>query len=98
MTWSRTAIGLTLDTLLALGVARADSGTDPGELERTWEAAPVYMPGPDGPRRLRTSELAAALASQRGAPVVVVYAHGCAGLDEAAASAGQFLAGAGYLV
>lgn len=78
--------------------AAADSGTDPKELFRTWQAAKIYAPA-DGPIANAPTH-GAALSSELDLSgyAVVIYAHGCAGLDNAALDAGIFLSGAGYIV
>lgn len=80
------------------GSVRAGTGADAAELERTWASAPVYLPTAGSYRRLTTTGLVAALASQSRLPSVVIYVHGCSGLGRAAVDAGEFLARAGYLV
>jgi dienelactone hydrolase len=104
---ARTCAGLArtaaLAALLAMpmaGAGAADTGDDPAELRRTWDAAWVFMPDDDvkGYQRLLGAQLAAALAARQAPLPVVVYAHGCTGLDETAAETGRFLARAGYLV
>jgi len=90
---------LLLALLLSLGsiipLARADSGSDPGELRRTWEAAWVFLPA-DTPAGYRRDGVGALEEVPAGSPVVV-YAHGCDGLGDAAAESGRFLARAGYV-
>jgi len=81
-----------------IGSAHADTGADPAELERTWQAAKVYLPS-DGPMvktRVSGQELTDKIDLSDYS--VVVYAHGCAGLGEAALDAGIFLSRAGYIV
>ncbi|PWE33497.1 hypothetical protein DDZ14_04690 [Maritimibacter sp. 55A14] len=79
------------------GAAGADTVRDPAELERTWQAALVLAPDPDGQReRLETAALGEWLAG-RAAPPVILYAHGCAGIGEIGQSAARLYAAAGYL-
>jgi len=81
--WRRVALLLAAGfcgCLLAAARAAAAGGDDASELERTWAAAPVYLPAPEGYRRIDTAELPNAL-SERAAPLPgVIYAHGCAGI------------------
>lgn len=84
--------------LSAAAAGAADSGEDRAELERTWSAAPAYLPAPEGYRRVATADLARALSDRATALPGVIYAHGCAGIDQAAVETGRFLAAAGYLV
>ena len=86
--------------LVAPAAARADSGSDPAELLRTWQAAWVFAPAADalGYIRLTTAALPGFLARQTRRLVPVVYAHGCDGLSDISAETGRFLARAGYLV
>ncbi len=91
--------------VLIAGAARAaggnsDSGNDPAELERTWQAAWVFLPdtGPEGYRRVTIEALPEALAAHDAALPAVVYAHGCSGHFKASEVTGAFLARAGFLV
>ena len=101
MRWLTTTALLVTTGLLAslfATAALADSGDDPAELERTWAAAPVYLPLQGDYSRIDSAELARELAKRSAAIPSVVYAHGCAGIDAAAIETGRFLAAAGYLV
>ena len=90
---------LLLAALLFLGSAslpaRADSGRDPAELQRTWEAAWVFLPSDAAAGYRRTT--VAALGAVPAEAAIVLYAHGCDGLGEMAAETGRFLARAGYI-
>jgi len=81
-----------------VGTARADTGSDPAELERTWDAAKVYLPsgGPMPQTRVSGQDLRGEI--DLSPYSVVIYAHGCAGLGEAALDAGLFLSQAGFIV
>jgi dienelactone hydrolase len=85
---------------LLAAAAAADGAEDPAELERTWQAAWLFVPdtGIKGYVRPAVAELPQALAARSAPLPAVVYAHGCAGLDETAADTGRFLARAGYVV
>ncbi len=74
------------------GAAKADTGEDRAELERTFEAARIYRPAgaPEG------SE--ATTAAEPRILGVIVYAHGCDGLSRITDVTGRFLAEAGYIV
>ncbi len=78
-------------------LARAE---DPEELERSWQAAWIFLPdsGPEGYRRLSAQDLPEVLANLEEPLPVVVYAHGCAGHYQATTVTGSFLAKAGFLV
>jgi dienelactone hydrolase len=76
--------------------ARADD-----ELERTWDAAWVYVPdhGAAGYRQIGVAGLPAYLESPDAAGrTIVLYAHGCDGLNNISAATGRFIAGAGYIL
>ena len=77
--------------------ARAE---DPKELERTWQAAWIFLPDtrPDGYRRISAEDLPDALAALEEPLPAVVYAHGCGGHFMATTVTGGFLARAGFLV
>jgi len=82
-------------------LAQADPlAEDPAELQRTWEEAWVTLPSDSriGYERLSVEALPTKLAEGNEALPVVVYAHGCTGLNETASEVGRFLARAGYLV
>ncbi len=81
-----------------VGNANADTGEDPVELERTWQAAKVYLPS-DGPiTRTRVSGPELLAGVDLSPYSVVIYAHGCAGLGQAAEDAGVFLSQSGFIV
>lgn len=96
----RLILPLLLLVLVASAVRADDSGNDPAELERTWQAAWVFLPdqGPEGYRRITIPELPEALAARDAALPAVVYAHGCSGHFKASEVTGAFLARAGFLV
>ena len=87
-------------SLLRVLPAHADSGDDPAELARTWNAAWVFTPAPGdrGYSRLTTAQLSAPLRAQARPLPVEVYAHGCDGLSAISAATGRFLGQAGYLI
>lgn len=78
--------------------ARADSGTDPKELERAWLAAKIFVPDSVDAKHSRLLNPNLLQSTDLSGHSVVVYAHGCAGLDKAASDAGVFLARAGFIV
>jgi len=71
------------------------SGMD--ELQRTWDAAQVYLPAGSEAEKTRMSGQDLAAVDISGLSVIL-YAHGCAGLDIASETAGIFLSDAGYAV
>lgn len=87
--------------LLGAGAAAADSGEDLAELERTFQAARVYLPVSSSPG-VRQVDVAALTGDglPEGDPprAVIVYAHGCDGLSRIIDVSGWFLARAGYVV
>ena len=91
------AWALPAGALLAAFAAIADPARDDAELARTWDEAIVFAPGPDGPIRLNTSDLAGRFFAAE-APPVVVYLHGCDGPSRITVETASFLAGAGWLV
>ena len=94
--------GLGLVALLAASLpvpVSAGAADDPTELERTWQAAWVYLPGAAHGRVLRIGELGGEMPAPSDARYpTVVYLHGCAGLNYIANETGAFLAEAGYAV
>lgn len=93
---------LILALLLALAwpVGALAQAHDPEELERTWQAAWVFLPTADeeGYRRIAAADLPDALAGLEAPLPALVYGHGCAGHYRASDVTGAFLARAGYLV
>lgn len=89
-----------LVAMCVLAPVYAGSGDDPAELARTWRHAWVFVPlaASAGYERVTTGRLRELLRRRTRPLPVVVYAHGCAGLNEIAARTGRFLARAGYLV
>lgn len=86
---------------LAGSSAWGETGTDPAELERTFQAAKVYLPSADGTGFLETNTDALEVgAPEIGEAVraVVVYAHGCDGFSRVTDTTGRFLARAGFAV
>ncbi|MBZ8117695.1 hypothetical protein KUD11_03430 [Roseovarius sp. LXJ103] len=79
---------------LLAGPASAETGSDPVELDRTYEAALVYLPGAEGPEQGTVADLSAHLVD---APALVLYMHGCSGIIEIAHAAGRMYAQAGYV-
>ncbi len=73
---------------------------DREELERTWQAAWVFLPSDSeaGYRRISTEELPNALSKEEAPLPALVYGHGCGGHFHASEVVGAFLARAGYLV
>jgi len=94
--------GAAIAAMLFCGpAARADTGSDPADLERTWESARVYAPAdtPPGFDETTGGGLATFLPSSDADPgAVILYAHGCDGLSRITDVTGRFLAQAGYLV
>lgn len=94
-------------TLPAVAVALALTGClhtnladKPAELARTWDGGKVYLPGADGPVVLSGAEYrtqGAALAIDGSLPVVV-YMHGCSGLDTLSHATALLLVERGYAV
>ncbi len=87
------ALAAALILLLAVPAARAD----PRELERTWAAAVVWLPGRNAPVRASVEDLRGWLA-WNPSPTAVVFAHGCDGIGRIGERIGRFLAEAGHLV
>jgi dienelactone hydrolase len=90
---------LALCALLLSAAGRETPGED--ELQRTWDAAWIYVPAKTaaGYRKLTAVELSSTLTSSSPrAPAVILYAHGCDGLSDISAATSRFLAQAGYLV
>lgn len=83
--------------VLGLQAARADPATDPIQVQPTWDRAVVYAPAGTGrSRRLSTAELPGYLADRQPLPVIV-YSHGCSGIERIGHAAGEFYARNGYL-
>ena len=92
------ARGLGVAAMLA-GATFARAGS--GELERTWNAARVYVPAATsaGYRMIGAGEIDETATAGDAVPkAVIVYAHGCSGLNRITDTTGRFLAQAGYLV
>lgn len=95
------ALAAAIAILLSAGAAAADSGEDPAELERTFQAARVYLPAASSPgvRQVDVATLTGdGLAESDPPKAVIVYAHGCDGLSRITDASGWFLARAGYAV
>jgi dienelactone hydrolase len=87
--------------LAALLFGAALAFADDGELARTWQAARVYVPSetPAGSRIIETGEIDEAFDTSSADPAaVILYAHGCSGLNRITDATGRFLAQAGYIV
>lgn len=77
--------------------ARADTGSDPAELERTYRGALVYVPDVDqGARQITIEELPEFLKGANDLRLVV-YLHGCSGIIEIAHAAGLMYGDADYV-
>ncbi|MEB8387462.1 hypothetical protein OO012_09500 [Rhodobacteraceae bacterium KMM 6894] len=89
---------IALCCVLALAApVRADTGSDPAELARTYRGALVYVPDADtGARRITMDALPAYL-KDADDPRLVVYLHGCSGIINIAHTAGMMYGGAGYV-
>lgn len=98
--WFGCSLGLVALLAASLpGPASAGAADDPAELERTWQAARVYLPGAPHGRVLRIDELDTPESAPTAARYpTVVYMHGCAGINYIAHETGAFLAEAGYAV
>ncbi len=70
---------------------------DPAEIERTWQAGLVFLPGEPEPVKLSALDVAAEAALGERRPAIV-YLHGCDGLSIVTALTGRFLASVGYVV
>ncbi|QIE45409.1 hypothetical protein G5B38_07685 [Pseudohalocynthiibacter aestuariivivens] len=83
--------------LLCLPSNAEDLGNDPRELQRTYEAALVYVPDEvHGARRIGIGSLGDYLAARDGQKLVL-YMHGCTGIISIAHDAGRMYANAGYI-
>ncbi len=93
---SRIAVALFLAMVLSISSARADET----ELQRTWDAARVYLPSttPAGFVEAGVSDIEDRIDPQSPPVALIVYAHGCSGLSRITDSTGRFLAQAGYAV
>jgi len=95
------AFALAASTLVGAGSEAHAKAADSAELERTWRAAAVYVPqktADDPVKRTTMADHRGGFAGHREAPLpVVIYAHGCSGLDEISYGTGRFLAREGYL-
>lgn len=89
-------LGLTLIVLI-LGGPAAWGADDPAEIERTWQAGLVFLPGQSEPVKLAALDSAAEAARGERRPAIV-YMHGCDGLSIVTELTGRFLAAAGYVV
>ncbi|MGD9537187.1 MAG: dienelactone hydrolase family protein [Alphaproteobacteria bacterium] len=84
---------------LLVGACAAPAVDAKDELERTWRAARVHLPGASGPAP-RIEALGGpppGLAPGARLPTVI-YLHGCSGIDVLSEREGGLLAGAGYAV
>ena len=93
--------------LIALlgGCQTTSSGSDPRELQRTWEGGRLYIPATPGQPgqvggfgRIDTVGPQIAKLGREPKYPAIVYVHGCSGRGVAARTTGEFLAKAGYLV
>ncbi|MBW8636589.1 dienelactone hydrolase family protein [Hoeflea sp. WL0058] len=87
---------LVLAMLVSVSFARADEA----ELQRTWDAARVYLPAatPAGFVESGVGDIDARIDPESPPVAVIVYAHGCSGLSRITDTTGRFLAQAGYAV
>jgi len=92
----RIAVALVLAILASAPFARADEA----ELQRTWDAARVYLPAatPAGFVEAGVDNIDDRLDPETPPVALIVYAHGCNGLSRITDATGRFLAQAGYAV
>ncbi|MEM6375494.1 MAG: dienelactone hydrolase family protein [Pseudomonadota bacterium] len=82
----------------AADFTRVSSGVPKGDLERTWQNGFVYYPaGPTVMAGKISDNLDALAGLARGLPVVI-YMHGCAGINQASTISAKHYADAGYAV
>ncbi|MSO69626.1 MAG: hypothetical protein EXQ98_05035 [Alphaproteobacteria bacterium] len=83
--------------MLILGGSAGWAADDPSDVERTWQAGLVFLPGESEPVKLAALD-GAAEAARGGRRPAIVYMHGCDGLSVYTALTGRFLAAVGYVV
>jgi dienelactone hydrolase len=97
---ARDLVGLCLCALGLVSVSVAGHGQET-ELDRIWRNAMVFAPASNlaGYVRFEIAGLDTYLAGREPRPnALILYAHGCAGLNEISKETGRFLARAGYLL
>ena len=102
--WTNTVNKFALITLAAFflsGCIHSRQATEPTELQRTWDAAKVYIPGKDGNTiQLTGKELdkGSFVADADKAWPTIVYMHGCSGIDILSHSTALMLTAKGFAV
>ncbi|GKX35866.1 MAG: hypothetical protein MnENMB40S_34840 [Rhizobiaceae bacterium MnEN-MB40S] len=92
----RTAVALVLTILASAPITRADEA----DLQRTWDAARVYLPAATsaGFVEAGVGDIGDRLDPESPPTALIVYAHGCSGLSRITDATGRFLAQSGYAV
>ncbi|MSO74795.1 MAG: hypothetical protein EXQ99_06570 [Alphaproteobacteria bacterium] len=82
---------------LVLSGSAAWAADDPAEIERTWQAGLVFLPGEPEPVTLAALDATAEAARGARHPAIV-YMHGCDGFSIVTELIGRFFATVGYVV